>query len=101
MRECKWHQDKFSSTFRLSFEYFTIVSFLASFLVLWFTPTLFLIVQLDLCKGATVTFAPGTFGPNHKVYSAGCLDLSVHVLAPPGLGLPDLVSKVRLFDGGF
>jgi hypothetical protein len=41
-----------------------------------------------------VTFGPGLFTPHHRIYSAGCLALTVIVRAPTGSGLPDLVTKV-------
>jgi len=50
-------------------------------------------LQVDLSKSVRLTYGPGLFKPEHKVYSAGCLDLSIACAAVEGFGGKDLTAR--------
>jgi hypothetical protein len=43
-------------------------------------------VQVDLSKSVSLNYGPGLFKPEHKVYSAGCLDLKIAAKSVAGHG---------------
>jgi tetratricopeptide (TPR) repeat protein len=41
-------------------------------------------VQVDLCKGMQLQYGKGLFKPDHRIYSAGCLDLNMKIIESDG-----------------